>query len=218
MCPGGYVIAAASEPETVVTNGMSYYDRDSGVANSALVVTVAPSDWDGTSLGGVSFQEEVERKAFAAGRGGYRACAQLLEDFLAGRVGSGIPNGQVTYRPGVTPANLWEVLPLELARVLQKGITEFGRKMKGFIDPAAVLTGVETRTSAPVRIERGPDYSSVSVRGLYPCGEGAGYAGGIVSSAVDGLRVAETIITTYKKPLDKITLEANHGIIDARSL
>lgn len=218
MCPGGYVIAAASEPETVVTNGMSYYDRDSGVANSALVVTVAPSDWDGTSLGGVSFQEEVERKAFAAGRGGYQAPAQLLEDFLAGRRSSELPNGRVTYKPGVTPANLWEVLPLELARVLQKGITEFGRKMKGFIDPAAVLTGVETRTSAPVRIERGPDYSSVSARGLYPCGEGAGYAGGIVSSAVDGLRVAETIITTYKKPLDKITLEANHGIIDARSL
>jgi len=218
MCPGGYVIAAASETNTVVTNGMSYYRRDSGIANSALVVTVAPSDWDNTSLGGVNFQEKLERKAFEAGRGGYRAPAQLLEDFLAGRRSSELPNGGVTYKPGVTPANLWEVLPLELTQVLQRGIAEFGRKMRGFVHPSAVLTGVETRTSAPLRIERGPDYSSVSVRGLYPCGEGAGYAGGIVSSAVDGLRVAETIITTYKKPLDKITLEANHGIIDARSL
>ena len=218
MCPGGNVIAAASEPETVVTNGMSYYARDSGVANSALVVTVAPRDWGNRALGGIEFQQKLEKAAFVLGGRDYRAPAQLVTDFLAGRDGYQLPDGGATYRPGVTPVNLWGILPPEIACVLKRGIQSFDRKMKGFIHPAAVLTGVETRTSAPVRIERGPDYSSVSVRGLYPCGEGAGYAGGIVSSAVDGLRVAETIITTYKKPLDKITLETNYGIIDARTI
>ncbi len=218
MCPGGYVIAAASEPETVVTNGMSYYARGSGIANSALVVTVAPGDWENRALGGMEFQQKLEKWAFVLGGKNYRAPAQLLVDFVAGRSSTQLPEGLATYRPGVTPVNLWEVLPTEIAGVLKRGIEAFERKVKGFIHPAAVLTGVETRTSAPVRIERGRDYSSVSVRGLYPCGEGAGYAGGIVSSAVDGIKIAETIIATYKKPLDKITLENNYGIIDARNL
>lgn len=218
MCPGGYVIGGSSKENTVVTNGMSFYARDSGIANSALVVTISPSDWGGGALGGVELQEALEHKAFQAGRGDYRAPAQLLKDFLNGVTSSSIPEFRATYRPGVTPSNLWEVLPAEICQVMARGIARFDRKMKGFAHPEAVLTGVETRTSAPVRIERSEDLNSVSAEGLYPCGEGAGYAGGIVSSAVDGLRIAESIITTFKKPLDKITIEANYGIVDARNL
>lgn len=218
MCPGGYVIGASSQADTVVTNGMSYYKRDSGVANSALVVTVSPADWDDTPLGGVELQEELEKKAYEAGQGGYFAPAQLVEDFLEDTPSAFLQDTLATYRPGVNPANLWEVLPQEVCQVMERGLAKFNRRMKGFAGPGAVLTGVETRTSAPLRIVRGEDLNSVSVQGLYPCGEGAGYAGGIVSSAVDGLRVAEKIITTFKKPLDKTTLEANYGIVDARDL
>lgn len=218
MCPGGYVVAGSSQAGTVVTNGMSYYDRDSGVANSALVVTVSPGDWEGTPLGGVDFQEYLERKAFQAGQGGYMAPAQLVEDFLEGKPTDSLRDSLATYRPGVIPANLWEVLPAEICQVMTRGLQVFDQRMKGFIQPGAVLTGVETRTSAPLRIERGEDLNSVSTRGLYPCGEGAGYAGGIISAAVDGLRVAEGIITSFKKPVDKITIEANYGIVDARDL
>ncbi|MDH7498318.1 MAG: NAD(P)-binding protein [Syntrophomonadaceae bacterium] len=218
MCPGGYVIAGSSTSGTVVTNGMSYHRRDSGRGNSALVVTVGPPDWDEDPLGGMALQEKLERQAFAAGGGSYRAPAQLALDFVRETASAGLPAGAASYRPGVTPGNLWEVLPPAVCQVLQRGLQRFHRRMSGFLHPEAVLTGVETRTSAPLRIERDQSLCSVSVAGLYPCGEGAGYAGGIVSAAVDGLRVAESIIATYQKPLDNLWLEANHGIVDAAGL
>lgn len=200
MCPGGQVVAAASEEKMVVTNGMSYYARDSKVANSALVVTVGTADFphDGP-LAGVDFQRYWERKAYQLGGGGYYAPAQMVEDFLSDRQGS-LSTIEPSYRPGVTAANLRECLPKEVGETLAEALKHFNRKIKGFTGRKAVLTGVETRTSAPVRIVRDKDYQALGIQGLYPAGEGAGYAGGIISAAVDGLRVAEKIITTYALP------------------
>ncbi|MEN6350787.1 MAG: FAD-dependent protein [Syntrophomonas sp.] len=200
MCPGGYVVAAASGPEQVVTNGMSCMARDSGIANSALVVTVNPSDWDHRVLGGMELQEELEKRAFLMGGGRYRAPAQLLQDFLAKNTTRSLEGSLATYLPGVTPTNLWELFPREIGDIMFRGIEYWGKKMKGFINERAVLTGVETRTSAPLRIERDKDLCALDIHNLYPCGEGAGYAGGIISSAVDGLKVAEKIITSYQRP------------------
>ena len=203
MCPGGYVVGAASEPGRLVTNGMSYFARDSGVANSALVVTVYPGDWGNTPLGGMEFQEALEEKAYQMGGSNFRAPAQRLTDFLQKRHSENLDNTMATFKPGVTPADLWELLPHPLGTVMERGIRYWDLRMKGFIHEQAILTGVETRTSAPLRIERGPDLCSVNIKNLYPCGEGAGYAGGIVSAAVDGLKVAEQIMAVYRWPEEK---------------
>jgi hypothetical protein len=169
---------------------MSHYLRNAPAANSALVVAVSPRDFAGSGpLAGVSFQRDLERRAFLAGGGGYRAPVQSVFSFL-GRGGGGATS---SYRPGTVAADLRSCLPSFVVESLQEGLNSFDRKMRGFISSDATLTGVETRTSSPVRILRGDDCQSTSVRGLYPAGEGAGYAGGIMSSALDGIRVADAL-------------------------
>jgi uncharacterized FAD-dependent dehydrogenase len=191
MCPGGVVMAAASEEGCLVTNGMSFYGRDTGYANSALVAAVDVTDFPSTHpLAGVEFQRIWERKAFASGGRSYFAPSQNLMDFAEGKGQRGIRS---SYRPGVVETDLSEVLPRGVASALKSGIRTFDRKMRGFLTREATLTGVETRTSSPVRIVRGDDYQSVSLDGLFPAGEGAGYAGGIMSAALDGIRVADRI-------------------------
>jgi len=216
MCPGGYVIAASSQAGGVVTNGMSYDSRDSGIANSALVVTVSPDDWNQTTLGGMKLQEELEQRAFELGGGKYRAPAQLLTDFLEERTTSSLDGSLASYRPGVTPANLWQLFSPEICGVMQRGIGAWGKKMPGFLHSQVVLTGVETRTSAPVRLERDENMCS-NLTNLYPCGEGSGYAGGIVSSAVDGIKVAQRIIGTFSQPLSQMQIETP-SVTNARDL
>ena len=196
MCPGGEVIAAASEEGGVVTNGMSYSARDGENANAALLVTLHPEDFpEGDVLAGMRWQRRIERAAFAAGGGNYRAPAQLAGDFLARRKSEGPGRVTPSYRPGVTWTELHEVLPRRITDVLEQAIPALGRKLPGFDDPEAVLTAPETRSSSPVRILRDESLQA-SLRGLYPCGEGAGYAGGITSAAVDGLRCAEALLLT----------------------
>ncbi|HOP39877.1 MAG TPA: hypothetical protein PLI53_02425 [Geobacteraceae bacterium] len=191
MCPGGVVMAASSEEGGVVTNGMSSYRRSLPFANSALVVSVGERDFSGShSLAGMEFQRTLEQKAFVAGNKSYFAPAQNILDFAAGK---GFRPVRSSYRPGIVPVDLAEILPREIACALKAGVTAFDRKMKGFLTEEASLIGVETRTSSPVRIVRGDDFQSVSLPGLFPAGEGAGYAGGIMSAAVDGIRVADQI-------------------------
>jgi uncharacterized FAD-dependent dehydrogenase len=201
MCPGGQVVAAASETGGVVVNGMSLYQRDSGVANSALVVTVGPADFGSAPLAGVAFQRQYEQLAFAAGGKNYTAPAQTVASFLTGTApvltGSAGTTIAPSYLPGVQAYALEKVLPAYVSSTLKQGISAFGRKVAGFDGPQGLLTGVETRTSAPLRILRGRDYVSVTHRGLYPCGEGAGYAGGIMSAALDGYHVARAIMAQY---------------------
>lgn len=198
MCPGGEVIAAASERGGVVTNGMSRYARDGENANAALLVDVQPTDFASDSpLAGVAFQREWERSAFRAGGGDYRAPAQRMEDFLAGRASARLGSVRASYTPGVTPADLRACLPAFAVESMREACAIFGRRLRGYDAPDAVLTGVETRSSSPVRIPRGEDGQSVGLRGLYPCGEGAGYAGGILSSAVDGVRQAENVLAQF---------------------
>ncbi len=193
MCPGGAVIAASSEPVGLATNGMSLFQRRSLWANSALVVQVGLEDFGAHGpLAGVEFQRRWEEKAFQLGGGNYRAPAQRLSEFLQGRDPSSL--GKTSFRPGVTPARLEECLPRFAAEGLREALPFFNRKMRGFASAEATLLGIETRTSAPVRILRGEDCQSLSVRGLYPIGEGSGYAGGIVSSALDGMKAAEIIL------------------------
>ena len=193
MCPGGQVVAAASGRGGVVTNGMSLHARDGEFANSALLVGVGAEDFgeEGGVLAGVELQRRLERAAFRAGGSDYRAPAERVGDLLGGKTPSGSLGS--TYRPGVTPCDLREVLPGYVADSLRDGIRIFGRKLRGFDTADALLIGVESRSSSPVRILRDGNCVS-SVRGLYPCGEGCGYAGGIISAAVDGMRVAESII------------------------
>lgn len=198
MCPGGLVVAAASEAGGVVVNGMSMFRRDSGVANSALVVNVDSGDFGSRPLDGVEFQRRYERLAFAAGGGGYYAPAQNFASFFSGGTPSlaGLTEG--SYRPGLKACSLQDVLPGYVAETLKAGIASFGRKLAGYDDGGALLTGVETRTSAPVRIERDRQtYVSVTHDLLYPCGEGAGYAGGIMSAALDGYHVAGAIMSRF---------------------
>jgi len=191
MCPGGVVICGASEEGGVVTNGMSGQMRDTPFANSALVVNVTPADFGGEDpLAGVRFQRHWEQQAFRAGGGGYRAPACNLMAFM-GLPGKGALRS--SYRPGIVEADLGEVLPPYITRTLREGIGEFGRKLRGFVTAEAALIGIESRTSAPVRVLRNERYESTGLAGLYPAGEGAGYAGGIMSSAVDGIRIADTI-------------------------
>ena len=191
MCPGGQVVAAASEAGRVVTNGMSLYARDSGVANSALLVQVRPEDFGGEVLGGIAFQREYEAAAFRAAGGDYRAPVQSVGDFLRGAAGSRDFCVTPTYRPGIAPCRLDSCLPPVVARTLRDALPAFDRKIHGFAAVDVPLTGVEMRSSAPCRIARDRESCvSVSTPGLYPVGEGAGYAGGIMSAAVDGLKAA----------------------------
>ena len=196
MCPGGEVIAAASEAGGVCTNGMSYSKRDGENANSALLVTLTPDDFpDSSTLGGMYWQREIEKSVFNAS-GAYLACAQTVGDFLAHKKSEGAKSVKPSYRPGVNWCELHGVLPERITRVLEKAIPELGKKLRGFDSPDAVLTAPETRSSSPVRILRNEKRVS-EIRGLYPCGEGAGYAGGISSAAVDGMKCAEAIIEQY---------------------
>ncbi len=197
MCPGGQVVAAQSEPDTVVTNGMSYHARDGKNANSAIVVSVDPSDFPtGNALGGIAFQRQIERRAFQA-TGSYRAPCQRVGDFLADRRSQ--THGAVlpTYPLGVQYGTLEGILPDFVIRHMQTGLRVFGRKIRGFDAPDALLTGPETRTSSPVRIARLDNRHSRWVTGLIPCGEGAGYAGGIMSAAVDGIGCAQEILREF---------------------
>lgn len=193
MCPGGKVIAASSETGMVVTNGMSQHARSAVNANSAIVCEVTPTDFSGGPLAGIEFQRCWEKRAFEVGGRTYHAPVQLIGDFLAGRSSSGIGSIKPSYQPGVLPADLNRCLPDYVVRAIRDALPVFEHKIKGFSQPEAVFTGVETRTSSPVRILRGSDYQSVSLAGFYPAGEGAGYAGGILSSAVDGIKAAEAI-------------------------
>ena len=193
MCPGGQVIAAASEEGGVCTNGMSYSGRAGENANSALLVTLHTEDFPGEGvLAGMYWQREIERAAYDLSKS-YCAPAQLSGDFLSHKASSGPKSVNPSYLPGVHWCDLHEFLPEKISSVLEKAIPELGRKLKGFDDPDAVLTGPETRSSSPVRILRGKDFTS-EISGLYPCGEGAGYAGGISSAALDGMRCAEAVI------------------------
>lgn len=199
MCPGGYVVAAASEAGGVVTNGMSNSDRGGGNANAALLVTVRPEDFPYPgALGGMLWQREIEQRAFRAS-GGYRAPAQRVGDFLAGRPSTGPGAVEPTYRPGVAWCDLNTVLPEKITRAMKEALPKLDGKLKGFSDPDAVLTGPETRSSSPVRILRGEDRQSPALRGLYPAGEGAGYAGGIMSAAIDGMLCAEEILRSLRE-------------------
>ncbi len=197
MCPGGQVINAASEPGGIVVNGMSPYKRDQPWSNSAMVVTVSPADFGASDLlAGVRFQRHWEQAAYAAGEEGWRAPAQPLLEFLHGR-GSSLPESSC--RPQVIHADLNQCLPEFVATAIKRALPQFNRRMRGFVGPEATLIGVETRTSAPLRILRDKSGQSLSHQGLYPAGEGAGYAGGIMSAAVDGIGVATTILQRKEK-------------------
>lgn len=195
VCPGGQVVAASSESGQLVTNGMSLRARDGENINSGLLVGVSPSDFGDTHpLGGMRFQEHWEKQAFILGGGDYCAPIQLLGDFMAKRSSSKIAGISPTYKPGVKLSDLRKCLPKYVADTLAEAIPIFDRSLRGFADPNAVMTGVETRSSSPVRVLRGDDFQS-KIRGIFPCGEGAGYAGGITSAAVDGIKVAEAVAT-----------------------
>lgn len=197
MCPGGVVVAAASEENAVVVNGMSEHARDGHNGNSALLVGVDTEDFPGEHiLAGMHLQQSLERAAFLLGGGEYRAPVQLLGDFLQDVSSRVLGEIQPSYRPGYSLCNLSEILPEYVTNALRAGVVALNRKLPGFAKPDAVLTGVETRSSSPVRIQRNDKRESPGVAGLYPCGEGAGYAGGIVSAAVDGIRTAEALLTS----------------------
>jgi uncharacterized FAD-dependent dehydrogenase len=194
MCPGGTVVAAASELGRVVTNGMSQYSRNERNANAGIVVGITPQDYpDASPLAGVTLQRHWESQAFIAGGGTYAAPAQLVGDFIAGRPSTALGSVVPSYRPGVTPTDLSTCLPDYAIAAIREALTAFGKEIKGFDMDDAVLTGVETRTSSPVRVPRGEDFQSLNLRGLYPAGEGAGYAGGILSAGMDGIKVAEAV-------------------------
>jgi uncharacterized FAD-dependent dehydrogenase len=190
------VVAAASEEGGVVTNGMSNADRDGENCNAAVLVTLYPQDFpDGSVLGGMHWQRQLEQAAFRAGGSNYHAPAQLVGDFLAGRPSTGPGSVSPTYRPGVTYGDLRACLPEKITHTLTQALPELDKRLPGFAAADAVMTAPETRSSSPVRILRDDTFQS-QLRGLYPCGEGAGYAGGITSAAVDGMRCAEAVIAT----------------------
>lgn len=203
MCPGGRVVASASGPEQLVVNGMSDYARDAENANAAIIVQVGPEDFGGGALDGLHFCEKLEAAAFRAGGADHTAPASRVEDFLLRRASGAFSGVRPSYLPGVRPVNLRDCLPDFVAQGVADGLTAFARQLPGFDLPDAVLTAVESRTSAPLRILRGADGISVSCDGVYPVGEGAGYAGGIVSAAIDGLRAAERIIARFRAPLSQ---------------
>ena len=198
MCPGGYVMPSASEENGVVTNGMSNYKRDGVNANSALIVQVTSSDFASDDpLAGVEFQRKIERAAFEAGGKDYKAPVQLIGDFLSDKESTAFQSVLPTYAAGTTFADLRSVLPEEIISAMKNAVLDMDRRLKGFACPDGVLTAAETRTSSPVRIERGEDMQSINVKRLYPCGEGAGYSGGITSSAADGLSVADAVYQSF---------------------
>jgi uncharacterized FAD-dependent dehydrogenase len=216
MCPGGTVVAATSEEGRVVTNGMSQYSRNERNANAGMVVGIDPQDYptdpaafeaqlgathgvealkDGEHhpLAGIVLQRQLEANAYVLGGGNYNAPGQLVGDFLAGRPSQVLGSVEPSYKPGVTPCDLREALPAYATEALREALPAFGRKIKGFDMHDAVLTGVETRTSSPLKIGRGEDFQSLNTAGLYPAGEGASYAGGILSAGVDGIKVGEAV-------------------------
>ncbi|MFZ2973726.1 MAG: NAD(P)/FAD-dependent oxidoreductase [Ferribacterium limneticum] len=197
MCPGGQVVAATSEEGRVVTNGMSQYSRAERNANAALVVEVKPEDFPGdyrtNPLAGIEYQRQWESAAFVAGGSNYAAPAQRVGDFLAGRPSTALGEVDPSYQPGVHMTDLASCAPAYVIAALREAIPAFDKQIRGFAMADAILTGVETRTSSPIRIKRGADYQSINTRGLYPAGEGAGYAGGILSAGVDGIKVAEAV-------------------------
>jgi uncharacterized FAD-dependent dehydrogenase len=194
MCPGGSVIAASSEEGGVVTNGMSVHSRDGKNANSALLVNVLPEDFkDESPLAGMYFQRELEQKAFVAGGKTYNAPAQLVGDFLKGETSTKLGEIKPTYTPGITFSDFNEILPEFITKIMKEALVSFDKKIQGFATNDALLTGLETRSSSPVRILRDETYQS-NIQGIYPCGEGSGYAGGIMSSAVDGIKCARAIL------------------------
>jgi len=193
MCPGGTVVAATSEPGSVVTNGMSQYSRNERNANAGIVVGITPADYPGGPLAGIAFQRALESHAYTLGGSTYEAPAQLVGDFLAGRASNKLGSVEPSYKPGVHLTDLATALPDYAIAAMREAIPAFDKKIRGFGMHDAVLTGVETRTSSPLRITRGEDCQSLNVRGLYPAGEGAGYAGGILSAGIDGIKVAEAL-------------------------
>jgi uncharacterized protein len=193
MCPGGQVVAATSEVGRVVTNGMSQYERSGKNANSGIVVGITPADYPGSPIAGIEFQRRLEERAFELGGGTYEAPGQLVGDFLAGQASSQLGTVKPSYKPGVHLGDLSSSLPDYAIAAIREAIPAFDQQIKGFAMHDAVLTGVETRTSSPIRVGRGEDCQSLNTKGLYPAGEGAGYAGGILSAGVDGIKVAEAV-------------------------
>lgn len=194
MCPGGTVVAATSEPGRVVTNGMSQYSRNERNANSGIVVGITPEqDYPGGPLAGIELQEQLESTAYLLGGSNYQAPAQLLGDFVAGKPSTALGSVEPSYKPGVTLGDLALSLPEFAIEAIREALPAFERQIRGFSMHDAVLTGIETRTSSPLRITRGVDYQSLNLKGLFPAGEGAGYAGGILSAGVDGVRIAEAV-------------------------
>jgi uncharacterized FAD-dependent dehydrogenase len=193
MCPGGTVVAATSEPGHVVTNGMSQYSRNERNANSGIVVGITPDDYPGHPLAGIELQRELEKRAFELGGSTYDAPGQLVGDFLAGRPSTEFGSVLPSYTPGVHLGNLSQALPAYAIEAIREALPAFDKLIPGFAMKDAVLTGVETRTSSPIRIKRNEHFQSLNTRGLYPAGEGAGYAGGIMSAAIDGIKVAEAV-------------------------
>jgi len=194
MCPGGTVVAATSEAGCVATNGMSQYSRNERNANAGIVVGITPEvDYPGHVLAGIALQRQWESAAFVAGGSSYAAPAQLVGDFIAAKASTQLGSVIPSYRPGVTPTDLASCLPDYAITAIREALPAFGRQIKGFDRADAVLTGVETRTSSPIRIQRGEDFQSLNTPGLYPAGEGAGFAGGILSAAIDGIKVAEAV-------------------------
>ena len=193
MCPGGVVVAATSEENRVVTNGMSQYSRNEMNANSAIVVGIDPSDFPGDPLAGVDLQRQLESAAFELGGSNYDAPAQLVGDFLKGRTSEKLGAVQPSFKPGIKLTDLTSLLPDYCNEALREALPAFNRKIHGFSMDDALLTGIETRTSSPICIKRDRDYQSLNTKGLYPAGEGAGYAGGIMSAAIDGIKVAEAM-------------------------
>jgi uncharacterized FAD-dependent dehydrogenase len=193
MCPGGTVVAATSEPGRVVTNGMSQYSRNERNANSGIVVGITPADYPGHPLAGIAFQRRWESRAFELGGMNYDAPGQLVGDFIANRPSTQFGSVLPSYKPGVHLGDLNSSLPDYAIGAIREALPAFDKQIKGFAMHDAVLTGVETRTSSPIRIKRNDDFQSINTRGLFPAGEGAGYAGGILSAAVDGIKVAEAV-------------------------
>jgi uncharacterized protein len=199
MCPGGLVVAAASEPGRLVTNGMSQYSRNERNANSAIVVGITPEDYPGHPLAGIELQRRLEAQAFELGGGTYVAPGQLVGDFIANRASKSLGTVHPSYTPGVHLCDLSQSLPDYAIAAIREALLAFDRQIKGFAMDEAVLTGVETRTSSPIRIKRNQNYQSLNTEGLYPAGEGAGYAGGILSAGIDGIKVAEAVALSILK-------------------
>ncbi|WP_041376779.1 NAD(P)/FAD-dependent oxidoreductase [Polaromonas naphthalenivorans] len=212
MCPGGTVVAATSEAGRVVTNGMSQYSRNERNANAGIVVGIDPRDYPGIDAGnplaGIALQRQLESHAFVLGGGNYEAPGQLVGDFVAGRASSGLGEVMPSYKPGVAIGDLSSALPGYAIEAMREAFPAFGQKIKGFDRHDAVLTGVETRTSSPIKMSRGDDLQSINVRGLYPAGEGASYAGGILSAGVDGIKVAEALARSVLAGAEKLRLAA----------